>query len=952
MARVPDNQQPALAPLYLAALAIALMSAALPVHAWQGYEFRIDHDGLDGAPVAGVRPAIDAGDAVYVSNGHFYKIGPDLVRHTRDDQRVRFLGINLTPPLTFPRTDKEADRLIARIARLGFNIIRLHGLDADAAGQGNTLIDLSAHATYPSLNASNLAALDRLFRACKRHGIYVSLALKVAYTFRGDRDCYLTENGSEKRCVPSADAVTAIYTVSEGMPAGSRPLDLFDPTMIELQKQYYDGLVSRYANDPVLALVELNNENSLIERYMEEGSFPPLYARQLDRLWNRWLARKYGTTKALRIAWAPLRRDSSGHNIILNGDFSSTENGAPTGWQLVNRVGGEGKAYLEVSSGGGVEIDVEKSPSPYWSLHLAQEGIGLRKGAGYCISLRGRADRGKMIEVALQGQKDNPGFRFLPRRWRFRVSRETQSWSYCFVSPRAETNVRLVVMPETEAGKAGKTWISTIALREVQIPGLPENTFLVDEDPAKRGNVPRPGNWQAGTGLIGLPVLQDYFEFLAQLEEAYYQDMLHYLRHEVGLDRPVTGTQANYGGLLAQKTAHELMDYLDVHYYWDHPRSLGRGANAWWMRNTPMERDPRNSIIRRIVEGHIEGKPLTIGEFSPNMLNDYAPGGLLLAAAYGAYQDIDGLFLFNYFRAGGGEWNAIDPDQVLHWYNVLGHTGAESLMPVVRNVFLRGDVIAAGKLIELPVDASVRRDQALRGGGLRNIAGALEDGAYFSDIQGRPFNVLMALRRGVRLLHSDGGVPRHRLPTFPDTKSPIQISDTGQLKWKSAVTAAGDAWFSIDSKGTKAVSGDLGRVFSFPGVTIEGRRHQYGIVAVTALDGRPIGGSRHVLIAVIGEGRSRNLVAVPRGSGYTLCTPAGLARCDKPFWHPEAGPFVMNRLSVNISLMLDADSVVVWALDEQGSRKSKVPVERTAGGYEMILGGRPWDSPWFEVVLN
>lgn len=936
------------------ALLVVTLVACIPfpVLASKGFEFHIEQDKLSGAPATKRRKAIEAKDAIYVSDGHFYNVGPDLARHTGDDERVRFLGINLSPPLTFPRTDEEADRLISRIAKLGFNIVRLHGLDAGTVNQSETLVDVSGRGSYPAMNRDNIAALDRLFRACESYGIYVDLVLKVAYTFRGGKDCYTDADGVEKHCVASAATATTDYPEPVDMPDGSRPLDLFDRVMIELQKRYFSSLLSRYADRPVLALVELNNENSLIESYSNGKLFPPLYAQQLDRMWNQWLARKYESTDALRAAWRPARVSGAGHDIIVNGDFSSVVGGVPKGWRMINRGGKAGRARLRVERRGGLEIYVEKPPRPYWSVYLYQEGIELREGAGYCISLRARSDRNKMMEVALQGQIDSPRFQFLPKRLRFRLGKQMRSQEFCFVSPRSESGARLVIMPEAGSTHAGRTWIKGIALREVDVPGLPKGSFLADRDPARRGNVPRPSRRHDHMGLVGLVALNDYIEFLDDTEKAYYQEMIQYLKTVVSVDKPMTGTQANYGGLVAQKTANDLMDYLDVHYYWDHPHNTGRAENMWWMKNKPMEQEPRNSIVRRIVEAHVENMPLTIGEFSSNMLNDYAVGGLLLAAAYGAYQDIDGLFLFNYYRVGGDERDSLDPDQVVHWYNILGHAGAEAMMPLVRNIFLRGDVSSAREVIKLPIDETITRKQVLRGADVRNIAVALEDDAYFSDVRGKRFDITMALLRGIRIRHYDGNAGRARLPSFPDTASPIKVSDTGQLKWKPKAGGEEGAWFIVDSERTKAVSGDLGRVFRLSDANVQGYGHNYGLVALTALDDRPISVSRHILVTVIGRGRNRNLKAIARGSGYTLCTSSRRGICGKPFWHPDAGPFVMSRVPVRVTLKSDAVSVKVWALNERGRPYKRVPVERVAEGYAFGVGEGQRDAPWFEVFLD
>jgi len=90
------------------AFVLPTMLAVAGASAGEMYRFAIDRDGLTGAPVCRLNSPIGPQGRIHVADGHFYSVGTDGAPNTRDDRRVRLWGINLSAPLTFPRTMTEA----------------------------------------------------------------------------------------------------------------------------------------------------------------------------------------------------------------------------------------------------------------------------------------------------------------------------------------------------------------------------------------------------------------------------------------------------------------------------------------------------------------------------------------------------------------------------------------------------------------------------------------------------------------------------------------------------------------------------------------------------------------------------------------------------------------------------------------------------------------------------
>lgn len=211
---------------------------------------------------------------------------------TEDGREIRFNGVNFTAEACFPETDESADRVAARLARFGVNCVRLHYFDAPVRQRWTGGTTESVFGKGPALRTDprRLARLDRLFFALKRKGIYVNLNLHVGRTLDPSVGVPLTHTMQDKGCT------------------------VFDPRLIAAQKEYAKELLwhvnpltgLRYADDPAVALVELNNEDGALAMNMftEFDRLGAEYRQTLKGLYNAWLEKTYGRAFAREV---PLR---------------------------------------------------------------------------------------------------------------------------------------------------------------------------------------------------------------------------------------------------------------------------------------------------------------------------------------------------------------------------------------------------------------------------------------------------------------------------------------------------------------------------------------------------------------------------------------------------------------------------------------------------------------------
>jgi hypothetical protein len=229
--------------------------------------FVMDHR-AGGTSLADVSFLLDApagkGGFIGVQGGHFVK---------PDGQRIRFWGVHLTDwsrgSVLLP-SHEDAALYAATLARYGVNMVRLHFLDLPAP---RGIIDSSRNDSR-SFDAQQLDRLDYEIAEFKKRGIYVDLNLNVGRSYK------------------AGDGVQDFDKIQWG-----KGLTLFDPRLIELQKEYARNLLTHvnpytgteYRNEPAIAIVELLNENAL---YMGFRAPTPYYDEELTRIFNEWLQQK------------------------------------------------------------------------------------------------------------------------------------------------------------------------------------------------------------------------------------------------------------------------------------------------------------------------------------------------------------------------------------------------------------------------------------------------------------------------------------------------------------------------------------------------------------------------------------------------------------------------------------------------------------------------------------
>lgn len=272
---------------------------------------------------------------------------------------IRFTGVNIVWSAGFPSTS-DAPKIAARLAQFGINLVRFHNLDAFVPSDTD-----NAHRVgwfennYTTLNATKMDLFDNFINELAKQGIYTNINLCTGRKFQNESD------------------PTGPYQRFKG-------LDQMDPDMIQKQKDFASTLLNRtnpyrgstaYKNDPAIAFLEINNENSLISVWasgaFEPGSSLPLtgtvYDGELTQRWSDWLrtTRGYGNANnaALQNIWAAdlTAYSQAGTELLTDRNFANFATPhASTPWKFQPYSPAAGTCVVTTDSVGGVTRDALK----------------------------------------------------------------------------------------------------------------------------------------------------------------------------------------------------------------------------------------------------------------------------------------------------------------------------------------------------------------------------------------------------------------------------------------------------------------------------------------------------------------------------------------------------------------------------------------------------------------
>ena len=397
--------------------------------------------------------------------------------------------------------------------------------------------------------------------------------------------------------------------------------------------------------------------------------------------------------------------------------------------------------------------------------------------------------------------------------------------------------------------------------------------------------------------------------FYTDAETRFYLDMSAYLKKDLGVKCPITGTadHSHSSSPYTMLASLSQLDILDGHVYWQHPGSPPPV-------NTPMVNDPFNSTVVQLSRTAFAGKPYTVSETNHPFPNDWAAEGIPILAAYGSFQDWDAIIMYTF-----------EPKRDPSWKPYIGDPFDISLDPVRMTqmaagalTFLRGDVHPAGETVA----RTYSKDQVLDSRRLPRT-----EQPYFTP----GFPLALPLQHAARIQSLDGA----STAKFTAVEANPLRSDTQELAW---YTSQKTGLVTVETERTQALIGFIpANAKSLKNLSAD-ISTQFAAIVLSSLDAKSLSQSAKMLLTA---GSRVTNTGLKWNDAHTRTANQG----ESPsLIEPVSGAIVLRAIQ-------PAKAVTASALDGAGRPIGEpIPAKKTAAGWMLPIGSPV--TTWYVVSVQ
>ena len=832
-------------------------------------------------------PAEEITDFISIDeNGHF----------TSEGTPIRFWGFNLSAAANFPVRDK-AHWIASRMRKLGINLLRFHHMDNPWTNNDGTIF-LRGTGNTRDINPITQDRLHYFLSRMKANGIYANMNLHVSRTF-------LEGDG-----VAGADSIRDF----------GKAVTIFDPQLIELQKEYARKLLTTtnpftglaLVDDPVMAMVEITNENTLYGYWRGDALYPfiqggGILQRQsdwLDNAWNEFLRDKYTTQETLEAAWSKGQVASGVEEQIRDGDFESgnlNEN-----WQIelhetaaANLVADQQTVYEGSTS---ARVTVNSVTGTDWHIQFKQNQLTFQQDSTYALTFVARSNRERDLTVAAQRDVN-------PWTWyggtRFRLTTEWKEFVFTFTIPEDVLGVGRITF--SFDNELGPVWFDNMSLAAPEQKGVEEGESL-EEGTVQRILYTRRLSYTPQR-------VKDMAEFYLNLQTAYFDDMYDFLKNELGVKVPITGSNALIG--LPDVLSMKSLDYIDDHAYWDHPRFPNEpwSQTDWLINNTSMLNAENLGTIPGIFGGlAMKGKPYTISEYNHGFPNRFETEMIPILTAYASFHDADGLMFFTYSGGSHLDW---ENDYIDGFFDTHRNPALMALSPVFAKVYRDGLLSSAQNQVGL------------------NFPAEFVYGTTQGDNLGRwgkfyPYNPEASKTQAVRISGFESGIPPALDQISPDPQSVFATNN------EETLTDTDRGIMRTVSEQFVSLSGFLDKAsgVEFGPATMR-NANDFGVLGWLSLTDSPVELSERSVIVL--SSKAQNSGMVWEGNS-TVRNRWGQA------------PTLIAPLVVELELRIPAETLTVFPLDATGEAGTSTTYQPISPGvFQLTFDQKQMQTTWFGI---
>ncbi|MCD6351674.1 MAG: hypothetical protein J7M26_06105, partial [Armatimonadetes bacterium] len=394
--------------------------------------------------------------------------------------------------------------------------------------------------------------------------------------------------------------------------------------------------------------------------------------------------------------------------------------------------------------------------------------------------------------------------------------------------------------------------------------------------------------------------------FFVEVQRRYYEEMTRYLREQVGVQVPMTGS--NWSRNAALLAALSVCDYTDSHSYWNHPSSAGTVGNSKAMRAV-------SPLVSVLSFNRLPGKPFFVSEWNEPWPNEWRAEVPLYLAALAAFQDWDGLTIYTYAHT---SQRMPSIDYLSGAFESFNDPALFGLFPHAALLFRRGDVSSARQTWAVVIPEE-------------RIATARSLSPWETQaLHGLPEVHRVEMAPGQAPAGVDGSVA----PDFDkySDHAKVLVSDTGELRHLPA-----KGYFLIDTPRSQAAIGELAEAgkLELSALTIECST-DFATIAASSLSEAPLTSAKHLLVTAVGRVENK-------GSKYDL-QHHRLVSAGK-------GPILCQPIRARVSLRTSVANLRVYPLTPEGKRGKPLPATYKNGRLTWELGPQA-RTIYYELVAG
>jgi len=454
------------------------------------------------------------------------------------------------------------------------------------------------------------------------------------------------------------------------------------------------------------------------------------------------------------------------------------------------------------------------------------------------------------------------------------------------------------------------------------------------------------------------PDARDFARFLVDTECEMIRRMRDFLRNEIGCRALITNSNG-WSNPLPWQAARLEYDYVDDHFYVDHPHFLER---PWRL---PSRCAQTNPVTRGVPGGahcafvRLTDRPFTISEYNYAAPSRYRGIGGILTGAMGALQGWSVIWRFAYSH---NRKNLFQPQQT-GYFDLAADPINQAADRAALCLFLRGDMQSAPHTVAIAADPKTLRTRPVHLGGVAPswtaLAGVTRVGTYLQAASRRqsvpdlllpvPGNAPQDLPAdrilNVEPYDSDAAARilaamRERGWLAPGNRTDLAAhrieSETGELLMDGA-----ERILRIVTPRTVGVWAEAGRTVAAGSIEFTILDTE-ATVFVTSLDGRPVPESRRLLITHLTEQQNSGIRFADRDRTILLA------------W--GALPHLVRRGRARVVFAKSAAGrAEAWALSTGGRRVAQVPILRDASGrmeIDLDVAGTDGARLLYELVIR